>query len=84
MRPNVIGFDEPFANLDPGMVEQLVGIIRRLDATVILISQEILPAVASSDRLAVLYRGRVAAAGPALDIAADRELLRRCEIDFHF
>lgn len=84
MRPNVIGFDEPFANLDPGMVEQLVGIIRGLDATVVLISQEILPAVASSDRLAVLYRGKVAAVGPAAEIAGDRELLRRCEIDFHY
>jgi cobalt/nickel transport system ATP-binding protein len=84
MRPKVIGFDEPFANLDPGMVEQLVALIRGLDATVILISQEILPAIASSDRLAVLYQGRVAAVGSALEIAADRALLRRCGIDFHF
>ena len=84
MRPKVIGFDEPFANLDPGMVEQLVGLIRSLDATVILISQEILPAIASSDRLAVLYQGRLAAVGPALDIASDRALLQRCGIDFHF
>jgi cobalt/nickel transport system ATP-binding protein len=84
MRPAVIGFDEPFANLDPGMVEQLVQTIRELDATVILISQEILPAIASSDRLAVFDRGRVAAVGPALEIASDRILLQRCGIDFHF
>jgi cobalt/nickel transport system ATP-binding protein len=84
MRPKVIGFDEPFANLDPGMVEQLVDLIRGLDATVILISQEILPAIASTDRLAVFYRGSVAAVGPTLDIASDRALLRRCGIDFHF
>jgi cobalt/nickel transport system ATP-binding protein len=84
MRPRVIAFDEPFANLDPGMVEQLVGLIRSLNATVILISQEILPALASVDRLAVLYQGRVEAIGPALEIARDRILLRRCGIDFHF
>lgn len=84
MRPNVIAFDEPFANLDPAMVEQLVALIRGLDATVILISQEILPAIASVDRLAVLYQGRIEAVGPALDIARDRSLLRRCGIDFHF
>ncbi len=83
MRPRVIAFDEPFANLDPGMVEQLVALIRGLDATVILISQEILPALASVDRLAVLHRGRVEAAGPALEIARDRALLARCGIDFH-
>jgi len=84
MRPRVIGFDEPFANLDPSMVEQLVALIRGLDATVILISQEILPAIACSDRLAVFHEGSIAAVGPALDIASDRALLRRCGIDFHF
>jgi cobalt/nickel transport system ATP-binding protein len=84
MRPRVIAFDEPFANLDPGMVEQLVEIIRGLEATVILISQEILPAIASVDRLVVMQDGVVAADGPALEIASDRRLLQRCGIDFHF
>lgn len=84
MRPQVIAFDEPFANLDPGMVEQLVTLIRGLNATVILISQEILPAIASVSRLAVLKEGRVAACGPALEIARDRPLLQQCGIDFHF
>jgi cobalt/nickel transport system ATP-binding protein len=84
MRPRVIGFDEPFANLDPGMVEQLVEVIRGLEATVILISQEILPAVACADRVAVFQAGKVAAVGPALEIAGDRELLKRCGIDFHY
>jgi len=84
MRPRAIAFDEPFANLDPQMVEQLTALIRGLDATVILISQEILPALASVDRLAVFYQGQVAAIGPAIEIARDRALLRRCGIDFHF
>lgn len=84
MRPQVIGFDEPFANLDPGMVEQVAGIIRELGATVVLVSQEILPALACADRVAVIYQGKVAAAGPAMEIARDRELLARCGIDFHY
>jgi cobalt/nickel transport system ATP-binding protein len=84
MKPQVIGFDEPFANLDPGMVEQLVDVIRGLKATVVVISQEILPAIACSDRIAVLYEGKVARVGPSLEIAADRELLARCGIDFHY
>lgn len=84
MRPRVIAFDEPFANLDPEMVEQLIGLIRGLESTVILISQEILPAIASVDRMAVFRAGRVEAVGPVLEIARDRELLRRSGIDFHF
>lgn len=84
MRPRVIAFDEPFANLDPGMVEQLIHIIQSLEATVVLISQEILPAVAAVDTLAVFHQGHIAATGPALDIASDRALLQRCGIDFHY
>jgi cobalt/nickel transport system ATP-binding protein len=84
MRPDVIGFDEPFANLDPGMVEQLVDVIASLPATVIVISQEILPAIACSDRIAIFHRGRIAAVGPSLEIARDRKLLAECGIDFHY
>jgi cobalt/nickel transport system ATP-binding protein len=84
MRPQVIGFDEPFANLDPGMVEQLVEVISSLDATVIVISQEILPAIACSQRIALFHQGKIAAVGPSMEIARDRKLLAACGIDFHY
>lgn len=84
MNPSVIGFDEPFANNDPDTVEQLVAVINALEATVVLVSQEILPALACSDRLAVFSEGKLAAIGPAFEIARDRELLKRCGADFHF
>ncbi|MBL8221235.1 MAG: hypothetical protein JNL62_18525 [Bryobacterales bacterium] len=66
------------------MVEQLIHLIHGLDATVVLISQEILPAVAAVDTLAVFYQGNIAATGPAFEIASDRALLQRCGIDFHY
>jgi cobalt/nickel transport system ATP-binding protein len=83
MRPRVIALDEPFANLDPALIEQLIAIIRGLEATVILISQSILPALACCGTLAILHEGRIAAEGPAFDIARDRALLQRCQLDFH-
>ncbi len=84
MQPRVVAFDEPFANLDPGMVEQLVQVIRGLEATVILVSQAILPALACCDRLAIFDRGHVAAVGPTEEIAGNREMLKSCGLDFHF
>lgn len=84
MRPSVIALDEPFANLDPALIEQLIAILQSLPATLILISQSILPALACCDTLAVLHSGRLAAEGPAFDIARDRALLRRCQLDFHY
>jgi cobalt/nickel transport system ATP-binding protein len=84
MRPRVVALDEPFANLDPSLIEQLIGIIQGLEATVVVVSQAILPALACCPALAVLEDGRIAAEGPALDIARDRALLRRCGLDFHY
>lgn len=83
MRPRVIAMDEPFANLDPELIEQLIGTIRELKATVIVISQAILPALACCKRAAVLNEGQMARCGPAIEIAKDRELLGRCGLDFH-
>jgi cobalt/nickel transport system ATP-binding protein len=82
MEPQVIAFDEPFSNLDPAMVENLVDIIRNLKATVIVVSQQILPALACCDRLAVLMDGRILKTAAPSELAADRDLLQSCGLDF--
>jgi cobalt/nickel transport system ATP-binding protein len=84
MRPKVFAFDEPFSNLDPDVVQSFIQIINELDATVIVVSQFIIPLVACCHRLAVLKNGQLVTVGPARDIARDRELLKSCGLDFHF
>jgi cobalt/nickel transport system ATP-binding protein len=84
MRPGLIVFDEPFASLDPAMVEHLAGIIRELPVTVILISHEILPALECCERMIVMGEGTINADGRAIEVAQDRELLRRHGLDFYF
>ncbi len=83
MRPEVVAFDEPFSNLHPAMVDQLSGLIRGLDATVILVSQALLPLTVVCDRIAILDGGRVRAVGSTGEILSDRPLLRSCGLDFH-
>lgn len=83
MRPGVVVFDEPFANLDPGMVERVAALIASLPCTVVLISQEIVPALACCSRMIVLDQGRVAADGAAMELARNRPLLRESGIDFY-
>jgi len=84
MRPEVVAFDEPFSNLHPAMVERLVGIIRELSATVIVVSQSILPVLAACDRLALLDGGRIRATGTVREIAARTDLLSDCGMDYTF
>jgi cobalt/nickel transport system ATP-binding protein len=84
MRPEVIALDEPFSNLDPAMVMQLMTILKALDATLVLVSQSILPIVASCDRMAILKEGKVVAIGPPKQLAADVELMRSSGLDLSF
>lgn len=84
MQPSLFAFDEPFSNLDPDVVRSLIEIINELKATVVIVSQSIIPLVACCDRLAVLRAGELVAVGPTRDIARDRELLQACGLDFHF
>ena len=84
MRPDIVAFDEPFSNLNPAMVEQLLGIVADLEATVLIVSQSIIPVLAACDRIALLDEGRITAVGTVDEIAGRRELLREAGVDFHF
>lgn len=84
MRPGILALDEPFANLDPLMVKALIDYLKRFEGTVLLASQDILPALGCCDSVAILHQGKVAAYGDVREIAADRELLRRTDLDFWY
>jgi cobalt/nickel transport system ATP-binding protein len=84
IKPEVVALDEPFANLDPAMVKHLIELIKSLPATVILVSQSIIPALASCGRLAVMNKGRIVKVGTTKEIATDTKLLRSCGLDYTF
>lgn len=81
IRPEVIAFDEPFANLDPSMNRQLVNIINELTSTVVIVSQSFLPLVACCSRVAVMNNGTITAIGPTLEILRNEDLLMENGID---
>jgi cobalt/nickel transport system ATP-binding protein len=84
MRPEVIAFDEPFSNLDPYMVQQLMDIIRSMDSTLVIVSQSILPLISICDRLAILSDGEIVAVGSPGEVAGDRELMKASGLDLTF
>lgn len=84
MRPRLVALDEPFANLSPSLVERLIEVIRGLPATVIIVSQSVLPLLSVCNQIAVLADGRIQAVGPTREILRDRALLRRHGLDFTF
>ena len=82
MEPEILCFDEPFANLDYNSIYTIIREIRRLDITRIIISQDILLALSLCDRVAVMHQGEVIRADSAKGIAKDRPLLTKIGIDY--
>ncbi|MBS3808320.1 MAG: ABC transporter ATP-binding protein [Bacteroidales bacterium] len=82
--PEVIAFDEPFASLDSVMVVQLLDIIEKLDATLVIVSQSLLPLISCCDRLAVMVSGQIRACGQKEEILKNERLMREGGVDMDF
>ena len=82
--PEVIAFDEPFASLDPPMMSQFVELLKDLPATLIIVSQSILPLISCCDRVGILNNGTIAASGPVREILTNEELMRNNGLDLGF
>ncbi len=81
LRPAVIAFDEPFSNLGPAMVYQLVNRIKAIKATLVIVSQSIFPVIACCDRMGILNNGRIVATGPPAELAGDTRLMKENGLD---
>ena len=70
--PELIIADEPTTALDVSVQAQIIGLLRRLarehGTAVMLISHDMGVIAEASDRVAVMYAGRIAEVGPAQDI----------------
>lgn len=84
INPEVIAFDEPFSSLDPAMVVQLINIINGLEATIVIVSQSVLPLISCCERIAVLNKGMIIAVGTRDEILKDKELMRSSGMDLSF
>ncbi len=74
VRPSVLVLDEPFAQLDPEMTEELRAILARLAAagvTILVTEHRIGPVLADVDRLLVLEEGSVVRDGAPADVLSE-------------
>lgn len=81
MKPEVLAFDEPFSNLDPSMIMQLMEIMGSMESTQVIVSQSILPVIALCNRMAILKDGEIVAVGEPRTLAKDRHLMKASGLD---
>lgn len=81
MKPEVIAFDEPFSNLDPSMVLQLIDYMSLMKSTQIIVSQSVLPLISLCDRLAILKDGEIIKIDKPKKIVKDRNLMESTGLD---
>jgi branched-chain amino acid transport system ATP-binding protein len=79
LNPRLLLLDEPLEGLAPIVVEELIGVIRRLivgdGMTVIVVEQNARKVLDMTDRAAILERGSVVYDGDSQELAADVSLL---------
>jgi len=77
-RPKLLLLDEPSLGLAPRITAQIMATLRTLrdqqGLTVVLVEQNARSALSVADQAIVLNLGRVVAAGPAAELAADEKL----------
>jgi len=79
--PSVLLYDEPTTGLDPTNVEKITDLIvelkTKLGVTSVVVTHDMPSALKVSDRVAMLYQGRIAAAGTPDEIQKTQDSLIR-------
>ena len=73
--------DEPSANLDPRARRELLEILGRVDATLLVTTHDLPLAAALCERAVILAGGVVVADGPCDDVLADADTLATHDLE---
>lgn len=83
MRPEIIILDEPTAGLDPQGVDQVLGILNKLNEegiTIIISSHDVEMITEFSDKIFVLHNGHIINQGRTEEVFSNHEILREAHL----
>jgi len=81
MRPKLLVFDEPSANLDPRSRRELIDLLAEVERTMLVVTHDLPFAAELCERAVILSAGRLVADGPCETILADETLLEAHDLE---
>jgi cobalt/nickel transport system ATP-binding protein len=84
MRPDVLVFDEPSANLDPKARRQLITVLESLPVTKVIVTHDLPVAYELCERALILAQGRIVADGPIEEILSNTQLLQANDLELPY
>ncbi len=82
MKPDIVAFDEPTANLDPEGVHDLKRVINSIEKTKLIITHNIDLALDLATRGIVMDKGKIVADMPIDELLSDKKLLKDLKLYF--
>ncbi|OUJ18272.1 Energy-coupling factor transporter ATP-binding protein EcfA2 [Methanonatronarchaeum thermophilum] len=77
MNPEIVLLDEPVSNLDPGARENMIKLLKQIDKTKIIASNDIEMVLQTCSKAIILQNGELKKQGPAEKILTDNQLLKK-------
>jgi cobalt/nickel transport system ATP-binding protein len=74
--PDMLLFDEPSANLDPGHRRQMINLLKNLTQTMLIATHDLDLVLDVCQRCLIMNKGRIVAEGDAATILTDEPLLK--------
>jgi len=84
MRPEILVLDEPSSNLDPASRRELADILRSLEVTMLMVTDDLLYALELCPRALVMSEGQIVADGPTRELLADEALMAAHRLELPF
>ena len=73
--PKVIALDEPTSNLDPKSRREFLNLLNQMSTTKIIATHDLEAVVETCQKVVILDKGKICAAGETREILLDKELL---------
>jgi cobalt/nickel transport system ATP-binding protein len=82
MRSDILVFDEPSSNIDPMTKRKLIKAINDIDATKLIVTQDLFLAAELCDRAVIINNGVIVKDSDMKDILSNEELLEENNLEF--